>query len=151
MNMASKVLKNDSNSWSGVPPKVYKDKDESTFCGVKRHELLGREYSDLNFETRFFELEPQGYSSLEYHRHSHTVIVIQGKGRVILEDSITDIAPHDVVYIAPDTLHQFLADEHDGLGFICIVDRNRDRPVQPSEDEIKKRVKNKLVLEAIER
>ena len=149
--MSSKVLKNVGNSWENVHPKEYKGDSPTSFCGVKRHELLGREYSALNFETRFFELQPGGYSSLEYHIHPHTVIVIQGKGRVILEDSITEIAPHDVVYVAPEAIHQFLADEQQGLGFICIVDRDRDKPVQPGSEEISQRITNKAVLQAMQR
>ena len=51
-------------------------------------------------------------------------------GSVILNDSVTDVAPPiDVIYIAPETVHQFHADKGDHLGFICVVDRYRDKPV----------------------
>lgn len=138
MSNSSKVIKSSGFSWEGVPHKTYKD-DSGTFDKVHRYSLLGQEpeEQDLNFHTRYFEIESGGYSTLEYHRHPHAVVVIRGSGSVVLGNSVHELAPHDVVHITPQTLHQFHADKGETLGFLCTVDRYRDRPIIPDETYIK--------------
>ena len=59
---------------------------DARFRGVTRQTLLGGENdeSSLNCLTRYFEIEPGGHSSLERHRHPHAVLVLRGRGRVLL-------------------------------------------------------------------
>ena len=38
-----------------------------------------------------------------------------------------------VVYVAPHEVHRFSADSEQQLGLLCIVDRDRERPVQVDE------------------
>ncbi|MFQ6047361.1 MAG: cupin domain-containing protein, partial [Gemmatimonadales bacterium] len=66
---------------------------------------------------------------LEYHQHPHAVLIIRGSGRLVLGDTAHPIKPFDCVYVAPNTPHQFQATGDKPLGFVCIVDRERDRPV----------------------
>ncbi len=137
MKNNSKVIKSTDYQWDSVPRKEYKD-DTSCYKGVHRYSLLGEQDDEqqLNFQTRYFEVETGGYTSFEYHRHPHSVVVIRGSGTVILGDSLHDIDLHDVVFIAPNTLHQFHADKGESLGFLCVVDRYRDRPTLPDDEEI---------------
>jgi len=52
----------------------------------------------FNFVTRYFEIQPGGYSTLERHQHPHAVVVIRGRGRVMLGDRSRRNAPgHDLV------------------------------------------------------
>ncbi len=129
--MTSKVLKNEAFVWSGVPLHEYKTEGEATFCGVLRQTLLGHGEGEeaLAFVTRYFEIAPQGFSSLEHHGHPHAVVVLRGRGSVRLGEEIHEIAPFDAVYVAPHEVHQFRADRGEVLGFLCIVDRDRDRPI----------------------
>jgi quercetin dioxygenase-like cupin family protein len=152
MDNASKVIKSADYQWESVPRKDYKD-DTSCYKGVHRYSLLGEgeEEHDLNFHTRYFEVESGGYTSFEYHRHPHSVIVIRGSGSVILGNSLYDISLHDVVFISPGTLHQFHADKGKRLGFICTVDRYRDRPNLPEEDIIKEKITSDAVRDKIRR
>lgn len=147
----SKVIKSDQFQWDGVERKEYKS-DDSIFSGVHRYTLLGPREDEqaLNFETRYFEVEEGGYTSLEHHRHPHSVVVIRGSGSVVIGEEVHTISVHDVVFIAPDTLHQFHADRGDKLGFICVVDRYRDRPTLPDKEELS-RIRNKRVLSKIKR
>ena len=45
------------------------------------------------------------------------------------------IGPFDCVYVSPDTVHQFRATGKEPLGFLCVVDRRRDRPVPVAPEE----------------
>ncbi len=56
-------------------------------------------------------------------------MVLCGRGTVQLGASRFAIEPSDCVYVAPGEVHQFRADRGERLGFLCIVDRDRDRPV----------------------
>jgi len=135
----SRVIRNAATGWAGVEPARYKDETEGAGCflGATRHTLLGagRDGSGdaLDFELRYFELAPGGYSSLERHAHPHAVVVLKGKGTVRLGDSVESVGPFDVVYIRPHEVHRFSADSAESLGFLCIVDRDRDRPVRVDE------------------
>ncbi|WP_340106054.1 cupin domain-containing protein [Rhodohalobacter sp. 8-1] len=150
MNSKSLVIKETDYAWSGVERKDYKT-DGQNFKDIHRYTLLADEHPALNAQTRYFEMQPGGYSSLEYHRHPHSVIVIRGRGHVLLNNEINEISAFDVVYISPETIHQFHADEGEPLGFICIVDRYRDRPVVPSDAEIKRVIDSEEVLNKIKK
>lgn len=150
MKNRSKVIQSKHYSWQGVEKKMYKT-DSSTYKDVHRYSLLADQIPELNFHTRYFEIQPGGYSSLEQHRHPHSVVVIRGKGSVILDDELYDLNLHDVVYIAPNTIHQFHADKNEPLGFLCIVDRYRDKPVIPSGDTIKEKIRSEKTLKKIKK
>lgn len=150
MKSAARVIHSDKYEWQGVEKKAYKE-NSSRFRNVHRFTLLGSEIPELNFETRYFEIGPGGYSSLEVHHHPHSVIVIRGSGTVVLNNELNSLCVHDVVYIAPETIHQFHADNHEPLGFICIVDRYRDKPVVPEDSEIASRISSECVLKKIKK
>ncbi|MGD8428545.1 MAG: cupin domain-containing protein [Balneolaceae bacterium] len=152
MKNNSKVIKSSNYQWESIPRKNYKD-DTSCYKGVHRYSLLGegRDEQALNFQTRYFEVEAGGYTSFEYHRHPHSVIIIRGSGTVILGDSLHDISLHDVVFIAPETLHQFHADKGEPLGFICVVDRYRDRPSLPDDEMLQREIVSEEIRKKIRR
>ena len=148
----SKVIKCENYQWQGVERKDYKT-DTSCYKGVHRFSLLGErnDEQELNFQTRYFEVEQGGYTSLEYHRHPHSVVIIKGSGSMILGDEVHDLKLHDVVFISPETLHQFHADKGEPLGFICIVDRYRDKPTLPDDEYLSSEVSNPRVKEKLRR
>ncbi len=129
MRDRSKVLKAAAFRWQGVEVREYKAAG-APYKDVTRQTLLGEGEgeADLNFITRYFEIQPGGYSTLERHQHPHAVVVIRGRGRVALGERTYDLAPFDCVYVAPGAVHQFEASGVEPLGFLCIVDRVRDRP-----------------------
>ncbi len=148
----SKVLKCKNYEWDGVERKDYKA-DNTCYQGVHRFSLLGGggDEQQLNFETRYFEVEKDGYTSLEYHRHPHSVIIIRGSGSMILGDEVYELGLHDAVFISPETLHQFHADRGEALGFICIVDRYRDKPILPDDDYLAGHITDPKVQEKLKR
>lgn len=134
---SSKVIRCADYTFPGIERREYKE-SSSNFKAVCRYSLLGTNEGEeaLNFHTRYFEVQPGGYSSLEFHRHPHTVVIIRGNGTVILGDEVTRLNLHDIVYVSPNTIHQFQADQEEPLGFICVVDRYRDHPTVPDEEQI---------------
>jgi len=152
MKNNSKVIKCSDYQWANVPREEYKD-DASCYKGVHRYSLLGEKEDEqqLNFQTRYFEVAPGGYTSLEFHRHPHSVVIIKGQGSVILGNDVYGLGLHDVVYISPETLHQFQADKDEPLGFLCMVDRYRDRPTLPDNEELNNMVTSDRVRRKIKR
>jgi quercetin dioxygenase-like cupin family protein len=137
MKNRSKVIHNEGYHWDGVEKKLYKT-DTTNFRGVTRYSLLGEadDEWELNMQTRYFEVEAGGYTSLEFHRHPHSVLIIRGSGSVVLGNEVHTLGLHDVVFISPETIHQFHADRGEALGFICIVDRYRDKPMVPTSEMV---------------
>lgn len=148
MKNRSRVIKAEGFSWEGVERKEYKT-GTTNFKDIHRFSLLGDETEELNFHSRYFEINRGGYSSLEQHRHPHSVVIIRGKGSLILDNDIHDLGLHDVIFISPETIHQFHADKDEPLGFLCIVDRYRDKPSIPDDETIQNRITNRNVLQKI--
>ncbi len=148
MSNSSKVIKNKNFSWEGVERKEYKT-ETSNFKDIHRYSLLDDDISELNIHTRYFEVQPGGYSSLEQHRHPHSVVIIRGSGSVILDNEVVPLSVHDVIYVAPESIHQFHADKNEPLGFLCMVDRYRDKPVIPNDDILKEKINSEKVLKKI--
>lgn len=134
----SRVVKARDFRWEGVDLREYKADEGDHFRDITRQTLLGEEEGEeaLGFVTRYFEVEPGGYSSLERHQHPHSVVVVRGRGQVVLGDRVREVDPFDCVYVAPGEVHRFRATGDEPLGFLCVVDRHRDRPevVPESED-----------------
>ena len=115
--------------WEGVAVRPYKA-EGTHFSGVTR-QVLFEGGEGLGCQLRYFEIAPGGWSSLERHRHAHAVMVVRGAGRVLIGDRIVDAATHDLVQVPPLTWHQFQAGGDTALGFLCMVDCDRDVPERP--------------------
>lgn len=120
--------------WEGVPVGPYKA-EGTHFRDVTRQVLLGPD-AGLRCELRYFEIEPDGHSTLERHDHAHAVVIFRGAGRVLVGAEIFDVRPFDLVRIGPQTWHQFRSAPGAPLGFLCLVDCARDRPVQPTRADL---------------
>jgi len=124
------VIKCHDFRWDGIALGLY-NPDPALFSGVTRQTILGEGPGEAaaGILARYFEVAAGGYSTLEHHEHRHYVVVLRGGGEVTLGDRVHAIAPYDAVYVAPHTPHQFRATGPEPLGFLCIVDRERDKPV----------------------
>lgn len=119
--------------WDAVPLKAYKPAG-THFQDITRQTLFG-EAEELSSELRYFEVGPGGHSTLERHEHVHAVLILQGRGRVMVGEAVHAIEPFDLVHVPPQTWHQFRADADAPLGFLCLVACDRDRPHRPDADE----------------
>jgi len=118
-------------SWEGRPPVNYKSDAALPFEGVDRVELIGRAGEKAAFDLRYFEVAPGGYTSHEKHVHTHVIIGVRGAGMLLRNGDAIEVKPHDVAYVAPMEPHQLRNEGEDPFGFFCIVDHERDRPMEP--------------------
>ena len=120
--------------WEGVAVEAYKAPGEP-FRGVTRQRLFGADAGGAS-ELRYFEVEPGGWTTLERHAHVHQVLVLRGRGRALVGDRLVDLAPLDALSVPPRTWHQLRASGDAPLGFLCLVDRERDRPERPAAGDL---------------
>jgi quercetin dioxygenase-like cupin family protein len=121
--------------WDETDLLAYKEEGSAPFKAITRQTLF-RDPA-LRAELRYFEVSPGGYSTLERHEHMHAVLILRGRGEVLIGGEVRKIDTNDLVSIAPWTWHQFRANTDAPLGFLCMVNVERDKPVQPSEEERK--------------
>ncbi|GIV69272.1 cupin domain-containing protein [Caldilinea sp.] len=120
--------------WEGTPVLEYKQDGTTTFRHVTRQTLF--EGEGMEFQWRYFEVAPGGYSTLERHEHEHAVMVVRGEGRVLVGDAVHDIRLYDLILVPPMTWHQFQPAGDEPLGFLCIVNARRDRPQLPTAADL---------------
>ncbi len=119
--------------WEDVPLKEYKPVG-THFQDITRQVLFGEDES-LPTQLRYFEIGEGGHSTFERHQHVHAVLILRGRGRALVGETLHDLAPFDLVHVPPMTWHQFRADDNAPLGFLCLVACDRDRPQRPTDDE----------------
>ena len=120
--------------WDGIDRIPYKEKGAAPFKAVSRQLLFAA--PDLACEVRYFEIDAGGFSTLERHQHSHAVMILRGRGRCLIGSEVHEVAACDLVAIPAWTWHQFRAAEGEPLGFLCMVNAERDRPELPSEADL---------------
>ena len=111
-----------SPAWSypGVPLAEYRT-DAS--AGITKQVLVGETQGASDFIVRYFTVPPGGTTALDQHKHQHGVVLVQGKGRVLLGSEWHDIGVGDAVFTDTDEVHQFAAVGAEPLGFICVIPR----------------------------
>ncbi|GAB5046285.1 cupin domain-containing protein [Thermodesulfovibrio sp. TK110] len=129
-NKKSRIIRFKNGVWQGIKSIPYKDKKGNWFS-IERFPLVKSD--SIKFEVRYFEIAPGGCSSLEYHQHSHVVICLKGKGKVRLGKKAHILNYLDILYIAPNEIHQLINPFQETFGFLCIVDSKRDKPVEINE------------------
>ena len=121
-------------AWEGVARHPYKEEGAAPFKAISRQTLFAD--PRLKGELRYFEIEPGGYSTLERHAHMHAVVILRGEGQCLVGDLIYTLRPCDLITIDPWTWHQFRSGRDEPLGFLCLVDRDRDKPQLPGEGDL---------------
>lgn len=121
-------------TWEGVEVRAYKSEGAAPFKDVTRQVLFDDPH--LAAQWRYFEVAPGGHTTLERHQHVHAVMVIRGRGACLVGNEVFTLELHDLVYVPPFTWHQFRATLHEPLGFLCLVNTERDRPELPSPEEL---------------
>lgn len=119
-----KKLENGEMRWQDVPVRAY-GPENSAADRATRQILIGLDEQSPHFHLRYFAVQPGGHTSLDRHAHDHGVYVMHGRARLLLGAEQYEISVGDVVYIAGDEVHQFVAEGEEPFGFLCIVPANR--------------------------
>jgi S-methyl-1-thioxylulose 5-phosphate methylthiotransferase len=119
--------------WDDTEVLDYKDEGCAPFRAITRQTLF-RDPA-LKSELRYFEVSPGGYSTLERHEHMHAVLILRGRGECLIGDEVHTIETNDLVTVQPWTFHQFRAGGGEPLGFLCMVNADRDKPSLPTVEE----------------
>jgi quercetin dioxygenase-like cupin family protein len=138
--MRKGVVARTESGWEGVEREGYVP---GTATDVVRHTIVGGRKATASepgpaCEVRYFEVPPGAVTRLEKHEHEHYVIVGQGLGHAIVGASVREVRQHDVVYVAPLELHQFVNRGSSTFGFFCIVSAVRDFSQAPSVEELER-------------
>jgi ribulose-bisphosphate carboxylase large chain len=132
----SKLFRHLGNfEWSHIQPVDYKT-DDGSFQGVSRRVFVGESGESPLFHTRYFEVAEGGYTTLEQHLHEHVVVVMRGQGTALIGERRVTLAFGDVLYVAPDDVHQLSNSGSEPFGFLCIVNAQRDRPRPVNPDAL---------------
>jgi mannose-6-phosphate isomerase-like protein (cupin superfamily) len=149
--MNDKLVRHQTASfhWEGVEVLQYKQEGTAPFKDVTRQVLF--DDPSMATQLRYFEVAPGGWTTLERHEHVHNVMVIRGKGRCLVGDKAHDLAQNDLVSVPPLTWHQFHAAADAPLGFLCLVNRERDRPQLPGETDLEALAADPALAPALKR
>jgi quercetin dioxygenase-like cupin family protein len=120
--------------WEDVAHRPYKAEGSAPFRAISRQVLF--EEPALGCELRYFEMDARGHSTLERHEHTHAVMIFRGRGHCLVGAEVRAVRAFDLVTIPAWTWHQFRADAGEPFGFLCMVNRERDRPQLPSPEEL---------------
>jgi mannose-6-phosphate isomerase-like protein (cupin superfamily) len=120
--------------WDGIEVKPYKA-EGTHFSGITR-QVLFTGGDGLGCELRYFEVAAGGWSSLERHHHAHAVMIVRGRARVLVGDRVLEARTHDLVRVPPLTWHQFQTWGDEPLGFLCVVNCDRDVPERPDAEAL---------------
>jgi quercetin dioxygenase-like cupin family protein len=120
--------------WDEMEHRPYKEDGSAPFLAIARQVLF--EEPALACELRYFEMAAGGYSTLERHAHMHGVMIFRGRGHCLLGTDVRAVQPFDLVTIPGWTWHQFRATQGEPFGFLCMVNRERDRPQLPTDADL---------------
>lgn len=109
-------------TWEDVATKLYPGKAGSQ---VTKQELISARDGAGKFAVRYFEVAPKGHTSLDNHEHDHGVVVLRGRGIVLLKDKKYEIGFGDTIYIEPFETHQFENHSDEPFGFLCVIPPKR--------------------------
>ena len=110
--------------WEGSRSRMYQNDAD---CQVVETWIIGKAEGAQNFAFRYYEVNPGGYSRKELHAYDHGILVLQGRGEVLLGDVTHEISQGDIIHIPPDILHQLSNTGEDPLGFLCIIPARRKK------------------------
>jgi len=131
--------------WDGVLCQPYKQDGSAPFKDISRQVLFHE--PDMGCELRYFEMHAGGYSTLERHEHAHAVMILRGHGTCLLGDTVRRVKAFDLISIPAWTWHQLRANAGEPMGFLCMVNQQRDRPQLPTVEQLAAMTANPAVAE----
>ena len=88
---------------------------------VKLRWLITKDDGAENFAMRLFEVESKGYTPFHSHEWEHEVFILEGKGKIKIEDKEREFGKGDVIFIPGNVKHQFKNTEEKRVKFLCLI------------------------------
>ena len=107
--------------WEGVPVEELKS-------GVTGQRFISKRDGSYNLELRYFEIQPGAASNCEKHNYEHAVLVLRGRGTVVIEEDVFPVQFGDAIFVDANAKHQFRAGQDEPFGFLCTVIAEELRP-----------------------
>ena len=95
------------------------DMEGSSGCQVRW--LVGKSDGAPNFSMRQYEVAASGFTPRHSHPYEHEVFVLEGEGTVLEGSEEHPIKAGDVVFVAPNEIHQFKNCGSSPLKFLCLI------------------------------
>jgi quercetin dioxygenase-like cupin family protein len=83
--------------------------------------MVGRGDGAPNFAMRHFTVQPGGHTPRHSHNYEHEVYIVEGTGQVESDGQIHAIKAGDVLFVRPNSVHQFVNSSSKPLKFLCLV------------------------------
>ena len=83
--------------------------------------LIGPRDGAPNFAMRQFEVAATGFTPRHSHPYEHEVYVLEGIGTIAEGEDWHAIKAGDIIYVAPNEVHQFKNTGNVPLKFLCLV------------------------------
>ena len=90
-------------------------------AGCRVRWLIGESDKAPNFAMREFEVAPGGHTPKHFHDYEHEVYVLAGRGTIIDGDHERPLNTGDVVFVAPNDVHQFRNTGSEPMRFLCLI------------------------------
>jgi quercetin dioxygenase-like cupin family protein len=110
--------------WDGARTRMYQSEEVNQ---VSETWIIGKKEGAENFAFRYYEVGPKGYTRKEQHPYDHGILILQGKGEVLLDEETHRIRRGDILHIPPELLHQLTNTGQDPLGFLCVIPARREK------------------------
>ena len=102
--------------YTDVPSQIFGD----TAPGASIRWLIDDDHDGAPvYALRMVELEPGGKSPQHAHPFEHENFVVQGKGRLLIEDTWHDLNEGDVAFVPAGILHQYVNAGETTFKFLC--------------------------------
>lgn len=88
---------------------------------VYKRVLISRVEGANNFYMRMFEVRPNGFTPYHKHAYEHEVYVLDGRGLLKSRYVEKPLNPGDVVFVAPNEIHQFRNIGVETFRFLCMI------------------------------
>ena len=89
-------------------------------AGCRVRWLVGEDDQAPNFAMREFEVDPGGHTPRHFHHYEHEIYVLEGRAPSSTATRSARSAG-DVVFVAPDDVHQFRNTGSAPLKFLCLI------------------------------
>jgi quercetin dioxygenase-like cupin family protein len=83
--------------------------------------LIGEADKAPTFAMREFEVAPGGHTPKHFHDYEHEVYVLAGKGTIVDGDEERPLVAGDVIFVAPNDVHQFRNTGRESMRFLCLI------------------------------